>query len=127
MTSANRCRNCGLKHMTQTCPSYGPWFPAPGKTSQDYGDEAQRIANLVAADIIAEHEGRDDDDEIVRVSGKNNPHISDEERRYRTVECLKCNAKVGEACLSVNGREVRTHVYRRKQVEAKWVASMATG
>ena len=55
-----RCYNCGrVGHKTQVCPSYGPYYPEPGKTSQDYGEETQRIANLFARDIITEHEGVD--------------------------------------------------------------------
>jgi hypothetical protein len=55
-----RCRNCGLLgHRTQVCPRYGPWYPEPGKTKEDYEKEATRIAQLVAADVIAEHEGRE--------------------------------------------------------------------
>jgi len=55
-----RCRNCGLLgHKTQVCPRYGPWYPEPGKTKEDYAKEAERIANLVAADVIAEHEGHE--------------------------------------------------------------------
>jgi hypothetical protein len=41
------------------CPRYGPWYPEPGKTKEDYEKEANRIAQLVAADVIAEHEGRE--------------------------------------------------------------------
>lgn len=54
-----RCRNCGLLHKTQNCPSFGPAYPAPGKTFADYTDEYVRIQNLVALDIINEHEGHD--------------------------------------------------------------------
>lgn len=55
-----RCRNCGLLgHRTQMCPSYGPWYPAPGKTKDDYEKLRIKIANLIAADVIAEHEGRE--------------------------------------------------------------------
>lgn len=54
-----RCRNCGsLGHRTQSCLENGPWFPEPGKSKEDYAAEAERIANLVAADVMAEHEGR---------------------------------------------------------------------
>ena len=61
-----RCRNCGLLgHKTQTCPRYGPWYPEPGKTKEDYAKDAERIANLVAADVIAEHEGHELQDEYV--------------------------------------------------------------
>lgn len=32
-------------------------FPAPGKTAEDYAAVAKKIADRVAADIIAEHDG----------------------------------------------------------------------
>src|SRR5678815_4340363 len=91
-TSMIRCYNCGLiGHKTQFCPHYGPRYPEPGKTSQDYGDEAQHIANLFAADIIREHEGLDlDDGEEVglrRQPAKPAPRnwrISDRELAMRT-------------------------------------------
>jgi hypothetical protein len=52
-----RCRNCGaLEHRTQDCAEHGPWFPEEGKTAADYAEQAQKISDLVAADIIAEHE-----------------------------------------------------------------------
>jgi hypothetical protein len=54
-----RCRNCGLQHNTRTCPSWGPMFPAPGKTAADYAEVAKKIADRVAADIVAEHNGEE--------------------------------------------------------------------
>ena len=52
-----RCRNCGSqKHQTQHCDKFGPWFPAPGKTKEDYQDIADWIGTLVAGDVLAEHE-----------------------------------------------------------------------
>ena len=51
-----RCRNCGDPgHLTHNCQWYGPWFPEAGKTAADYAEMATKIADLVAADIIAEH------------------------------------------------------------------------
>jgi len=101
-----RCYNCGLiGHKTQFCPSYGPRYPEPGKTSQDYGDEAQRIANLFAADIIREHEGLDlDDGEEVglrRQPAKPAPRnwrISDRELAMRTFTCEFCQAPPSQRC-----------------------------
>ena len=54
-----RCRNCGLMHKTQHCPSFGPAYPAPGKTFADYLDEYERIQNLVAGDVLKEHYNHD--------------------------------------------------------------------
>lgn len=52
-----RCRNCGLWHNTRICPNYGPMFPEPGRTAADYAAVAKKIADRVAADIVAEHNG----------------------------------------------------------------------
>jgi hypothetical protein len=52
-----RCRNCGSpKHHTQNCEKYGPWYPGPGKTKEDYQEISDWISGLVAADVLAEHE-----------------------------------------------------------------------
>jgi hypothetical protein len=69
-----RCRNCGLWHNTRDCPRHGPMFPAPGKTAADYVDVAREIANRVARDIVAEHEGTEaEEGEEVRVVKKRRP------------------------------------------------------
>lgn len=71
-----RCRNCGLWHDTRNCPRYGPMYPAPGKTSADYSKVAKEIADRVAADIIAEHEGgeADEGDEVkIRYTRRKKP------------------------------------------------------
>lgn len=61
-----RCRNCGtLGHKTQVCPRYGPWYPEPGKTRADYTKLAEKIVQLVAKDIMAEHEGREPEEVYV--------------------------------------------------------------
>ena len=52
-----------LGHKTNVCPKWGPWFPEPGKTKDDYEKLAKKIANLIAGDIMAEHEGRELQDE----------------------------------------------------------------
>ena len=52
-----RCYNCGkVGHRTQHCTEYGPYYCEPGKSSQDYGELVQRIADLFAQDIVTEHE-----------------------------------------------------------------------
>lgn len=52
-----RCRNCGsTQHLTQLCGDYGPWYPEPGKSGQDYGELAAKIDQQVAEDIFREHE-----------------------------------------------------------------------
>lgn len=113
-----RCYNCGnLGHKTQFCPRFGPRYPEPGKTSQDYGDEAQRIANLFAADIVAEHEDHGEGDPVLsrkrRVSSGAPP--SELELRYRQFPCEYCGAKVGDACTAKStGQPVGSHSPRAK-------------
>lgn len=52
-----RCRNCGLWHSTQICPSFGPMFPAPGKDKSDYASVEREIQRRLAQDIVDEHNG----------------------------------------------------------------------
>ena len=65
----NRCYNCGLHgHGTKVCPTYGPYWPEPGKSRDDYAELTAKIQGLLAEDIIKEHEGVvDDDEEVVPV------------------------------------------------------------
>lgn len=66
-----RCRNCGLLHETKVCPSYGPMFPAPGKTREDYEHVAKQIADRVARDIVAEHgDGEQEEGEVIKIAPK---------------------------------------------------------
>lgn len=51
--------------MTQKCPRYGPFWPEPGKTREDYAELIQEIADKNAQDIIREHEGHEDRDNYV--------------------------------------------------------------
>ncbi len=52
-----RCRNCGVWHSTQECTRYGPMYPAPGRTTEDYIEVALAIADRVALDVVHEHLG----------------------------------------------------------------------
>lgn len=64
MSVTSRCYNCGLKgHQTQVCPHYGPRYPAPGKTAEDYAKVADKVRKLIAADIINEHNADHSEDE----------------------------------------------------------------
>lgn len=64
MRPTSRCYNCGIPgHQTQVCPHYGPRFPGPGMTVADYEETAQKIRNLLAADIINEHNSDHSEDE----------------------------------------------------------------
>lgn len=66
-----RCRNCGLWHHTKNCPSYGPMYPAPGKTAADYEEMRKKIQDRIAADIVAEHGGEEvDEGPVIRNTRK---------------------------------------------------------
>lgn len=112
----SRCYNCGLQgHQTQVCPRYGPRYPEPGKSSQDYGAEVQRIMDLIAADIVAEHTADHEDLHVeVKRRGRSGPPMSEREREARTRRCTDCGVGVNEPCLSASGKLARqAHVSRR--------------
>ena len=110
----NRCLNCGgLGHGERVCPRYGPHYPEPGKTAEDYADERVRIMNLVAEDIVKEHDGPSEDDDtpfVVNPIGRG--HISQRELEYRTIPCSWCDAEAGVGCKSGNGGTTRVHKMR---------------
>jgi hypothetical protein len=112
ITSADRCRNCNLLHRTDRCPSYGPMFPAPGKTKADYQDLYERIQNQLAADILAEHYGHPEshDDDLSLMVGARS--TKEKELKYRTVPCTTCDAPIGESCTSRKGGYCNSHAAR---------------
>ncbi len=110
-----RCYNCGLQgHKTQHCPSYGPRYPEPGKTAQDYGDEANRIMRLFATDIVAEHSEADDDEEDPSRAHalKNGTH----EAAARKFQCPTCAAEIGARCRTSGGLPTASHKARRRLI-----------
>jgi hypothetical protein len=111
-----RCYNCGLQgHKTQHCPSYGPRYPGPGKTAQDYGDEADRIMKLFAADILAEHAEVDEDEEDPsRVTALK---LGNKEAAARKFQCPTCKAEVGARCFTSGGLPTACHKSRRRLTE----------
>lgn len=110
-TSADRCRNCGLMHRTQNCPSYGPMFPAPGKNKTDYIKEHQKIQDLLAGDILREHYGHDHDDDQVPSRG-HGPATKEPELTYQSVTCGVCGADPGDPCHSKGGLKCKSHKAR---------------
>lgn len=68
-----RCRNCGLHHNTRVCPSYGPMFPAPGFEASDYEAMRKKIADRVAADVLAEHNGEETEEGEVLLPPRRKP------------------------------------------------------
>jgi predicted RNA-binding Zn-ribbon protein involved in translation (DUF1610 family) len=118
-----RCHNCGLEgHRTQHCAKYGPRYPAPGKTSQDYSDEAQRIANLFAADIIREHEGHSHDgyEFVDDASSLMETRQQPKQRKRAEVEvlarkhtCPMCGSEPELTCRTRDGLRTQAHRARR--------------
>jgi len=107
----SRCRNCGiLAHKTQNCPRYGPWYPEPGKTREDYAELASRIVTLVAGDILAEHEGHEHEpDYVTPVSRGGRPQkvrvFTEQETEALTRYCTTCLAPAGQHCTTSAGRQ----------------------
>lgn len=106
-----RCYNCGLPgHQTQVCPRYGPRFPEPGKTINDYAEEQQRIMDLVALDVITEHYGLSEEQGEVELSPESRKHGirpgTEHRRAVRTVACPTCGSEPGHTCRSAHGKRV---------------------
>ena len=114
-----RCRNCGNPaHKTQNCPRFGPWYPEPGKSKADYTELEEEINRKVAADILAEHEGHDGEDNIVMAQirpavGNSDPR----EKVAQTYDCPTCGVASGYVCVSTSGRMSKhSHKMRLKKV-----------
>ena len=106
-----RCNNCGvLGHLPRTCPNYGWYFPAPGKTRLDYVQDRQRVQDLIAADIISEHEPHEDDlDAVVFQSAR--PTAAQKAAALRRV-CKHCEVGPGQKCVTESGRLTEIHKSR---------------
>jgi predicted RNA-binding Zn-ribbon protein involved in translation (DUF1610 family) len=114
-----RCYNCGLQgHKTQHCPKFGPRYPAPGKTRQDYVDEDDRIMGLFAADILAEHTEVDEDEEADR-SRLGALKLGNREEAARQFACTTCGAAVGQRCQTNTGKPTSCHKDRYRRVEVE--------
>lgn len=113
-----RCYNCGIQgHKTQHCPSYGPRYPAPGKTTADYEGEKARILRLFAADILAEHEPNESDyDGLPSRLGARK--YSARELAARQFPCRTCGSPVGQACRTKAGKQCACHRDRYHQIHA---------
>jgi hypothetical protein len=112
-----RCRNCGqIRHLTQYCPSYGPWYPGPGKNRVDYKELEEEISRKVAADIMADH--LVDDDEAAGpdlTKRRGSPEMEEAARRHA---CKGCGAVVGATCtVKGGGPAEKSHTSRYRQLE----------
>lgn len=118
-----RCYNCGLEgHRTENCPRFGPYWPEPGKTLEDYAELKQIISNKIASDIISEHEEHDEG-EVLAPKKKGEPAGKPPgvlELRYRKYNCGFCGAPIGTACISKStGSPAHAHSSRINQFTGK--------
>lgn len=98
-----RCNNCGtLGHFPKHCPNYGFYYPAPGKTREDYEEDRQRVQDLFAADIIREHEPHEDDDYAYVFDGAR--LTAEEKARLMEVGCPLCQVEPGQRCVTEAGK-----------------------
>lgn len=112
-----RCNNCGiLGHLPRACPNYGWYYPAPGKTREDYAEDRQRVLDLIAGDIIREHEPHEDDlDLIVFQSARPTQEQKD---RARKITCPRCQRGPGEKCRTDAGKDTELHKARLDTVDS---------
>jgi hypothetical protein len=112
-----RCNNCGvLGHLPRACPNYGWYYPAPGKTRLDYIKDRQRVQDLIAGDIISEHEVHEDDlDVIVFQSARPSAALKE---KARELTCPRCDQAPGEKCKTAAGDYTELHKARLDAVDS---------
>jgi hypothetical protein len=112
-----RCNNCGtLGLLRRTCPNYGWYYPAPGKTREDYTEVRQRVQDLIAADIIAEHEPHEDDlDSIVFQSAR---PTAPAKVAALARTCPRCEQPPGAKCVTAAGDYTELHKARVDAVDS---------
>lgn len=112
-----RCNNCGvLGHLPRACPNYGWYYPAPGKTREDYTEDRQRVQDLIAADIIQEHEPLEDDVHLYVFESARPSRELKEKAFLRT--CPTCQRGPGERCQTAGGRDTELHKSRLDAVDS---------
>lgn len=112
-----RCNNCGvLGHLPRVCPNYGWYYPAPGKTREDYVEDRQRVQDLIAADIIAEHEVDEADDDAVVFQGVR----PSAERKAEALRrpCPLCGQRPGAKCRTQRGDPTEIHKARLESIDS---------
>lgn len=106
-----RCNNCGtLGHLPRTCPNYGWYYPAPGKSREDYEDDRQRVQDLIAGDIIAEHEPDEADLDAI-VFGSARPTAQQKADALNRT-CPRCEQPPGSKCKTSAGDFTELHKAR---------------
>jgi hypothetical protein len=112
-----RCNNCGnLGHLPRVCPNYGWYFPAPGKSREDYVGDRQRVQDLIARDIIREHEAHEDNDAVVVFKGAR----PGPERKALALQltCTTCDRGPGDRCQTGAGKPSEPHKARLDAVDS---------
>jgi hypothetical protein len=112
-----RCNNCGtLGHLPRACPNYGWYYPAPGKSREDYVEDRQRVQDLIAADIINEHAAHEDDDgSILFKDARPGPA---HKALALQVTCPGCGQGPGEKCQTGAGKPCELHKRRLDAVDS---------
>lgn len=111
-----RCNNCGeLGHKPNHCPNYGFYYPAPGKTREDYEEDRQRVQDLFAADIIHEHEVHEDDPEHSVFRGTR-PSAEHKTQALQLI-CPFCGQGQGQKCMTEAGEYCDPHKSRLDLVD----------
>lgn len=117
-----RCNNCGLLgHLPRSCPNYGWYYPAPDKTREDYAEDRQRVMDLIAGDIIREHEPDEADDQLYVFQGAR----PGPERKAAAMKlaCPKCGQGPGNRCRTDAGKTSEPHKSRLDAVDSPGVGS----
>jgi hypothetical protein len=112
-----RCNNCGiLGHLPRACPNYGWYYPAPGKTRLDYEKDRQRVQDLIASDIISEHEVHEDDEDPIVFQGAR--PSADRKTKALMLPCPRCEQPPGSKCKTAAGDYTELHKARLDAVDS---------
>lgn len=112
-----RCNNCGtLGHLPRTCPNYGWYYPAPGKVREDYTEDRQRVQDLIARDIVEEHEVHEDDDEPAVFKGSR-PSPGRKVLAMK-LSCPTCQQGPGDRCRTQAGKQSEPHKARFDAIDS---------
>lgn len=105
-----------LGHLPRACPNYGWYFPAPGKTREDYVEDRQRVQDLIARDIITEHDVEESDDDVVTFQGARPSALSKADALLR--RCKRCHQEAGHRCKTAAGEYTSVHKIRLEPLDS---------
>lgn len=110
-----------LGHLPRSCPNYGWYFPAPGKSREDYAEDRQRVQDLIAGDIIAEHTVDEADDEVIVFQGARPTAQQKAEALQR--KCPRCHEEAGNRCKTSAGDFTEVHKARLDAIDSPGTGS----